>query len=400
MEIIVRTMDRGTPDTRPVEVVERKGQGHPDTLCDAIAERISVKLSHAYLEAAGMVLHHNVDKVLLCGGSARRSFGGGEVEEPIEIHLTGRVTREISGTKVPVEAIAVQACREVLAEHVRELDVDRHVRIQPHFRGGSIDLTELFAREPHGAPPLANDTSIGVGFAPRTDLERVVFAAERALASATSRRKCPAIGDDVKVMGLRRDGRISLIVACAMVAAHVPDLAAYLSAKEAVRAFVSEAAASETQLDVEVAVNTADDPSRGSVYLTVTGTSAEAGDDGEVGRGNRTSGLITPYRPMTLEAAAGKNPVTHVGKLYSLLAERAAIRLCSERPDIKMAEVVMVSKIGHPVTDPQLVDIAVQMRDPAARLPSPDELSPILDRVLQGLLQLREDLLAGRVKVV
>jgi S-adenosylmethionine synthetase len=51
-----------------------------------------------------------------------------------------------------------------------------------------------------------------------------------------------------------------------------------------------------------------------TVYLTVTGTSAEAGDDGEVGRGNRVNDLITPYRPISLEAAAGKNPVTHVGQ--------------------------------------------------------------------------------------
>jgi S-adenosylmethionine synthetase len=52
---------------------------------------------------------------------------------------------------------------------------------------------------------------------------------------------------------------------------------------------------------VEATVNTDDSVETGCVFLTVTGTSAEAGDDGEGGRGNRTGGLITPYRAMTLE---------------------------------------------------------------------------------------------------
>jgi S-adenosylmethionine synthetase len=400
MELIVRRMDRAAPDVQPVEVVERKGQGHPDTLCDAIAERISVKLCRAYLEATGAVLHHNVDKVLLCGGASQPAFGGGEVLEPIEIHLAGRVTREADGACFAVDDIAVQACREILAEHVRSLDVDRHVRIHPHFRAGSADLTDLFGRQQPGHVPLANDTSIGAGFAPRTDLERVVMAAERALASADAKLRCPALGDDVKVMGIRDGGRISLIVACAMIGHHLPDLGAYLAAKETATTIVYTAATTETSLPVDVAVNTADDPSRGSVYLTVTGTSAEAGDDGQVGRGNRTSGLITPYRPMTLEAAAGKNPVTHVGKLYSLLAERLAVRLCSERPGLGAVECILVSRIGHPVTDPQIVDVAVTMRDTSMTLPVMDELSPIVERVLDALPALRDDLIAGRVKVI
>ena len=400
MDLFVRRMDRAAPDLSPVEIVERKGQGHPDTLCDAIAERISVKLCRAYLDAFGVVLHHNVDKVLLCGGCARAAFGGGEVTEPIDVHLSGRVTRGAGSVCIPVEELAVKACREVLAESVRGLDLERHVRVHPHFRAGSADLTELFARQPAGRVPLANDTSIGAGFAPRTDLERVVMAAERALNGADAKRRCPALGEDVKVMGVRCGGQIALTVACAMVGHYLPDLNAYLAAKEHATAIVYSAATAETSLPVEVQVNTADDAASGSVYLTVTGTSAEAGDDGQVGRGNRTSGLITPYRPMTLEAAAGKNPVTHVGKLYSLLAERLAVRLCSERPEIAAAECLLVSRIGHAVTDPHVADVAITMRDTSLALPGPGDLEPIVRRVLDGVSALRDDLIAGRVHVV
>ncbi|MDF2119248.1 methionine adenosyltransferase, partial [Roseiarcaceae bacterium H3SJ34-1] len=94
-----------------------------------------------------------------------------------------------------------------------------------------------------------------------------------------------------------------------------------------------------------------------------TGTSAEAGDDGEVGRGNRVNGLITPCRPMSLEAAAGKNPVTHVGKIYNIVARELAESLVATVPEIAAAQCLMVSRIGAPVIRPALVQIKLAMRD-------------------------------------
>ena len=103
-----------------------------------------------------------------------------------------------------------------------------------------------------------------------------------------------------------------------------------------------------------------DDPdavSEEGIYLTATGLSAEQGDDGEVGRGNRVNGLITPYRTMSLEAAAGKNPVAHVGKLYNVLAHEMAKAICAEVEGIDEASVQILSTIGRPVNEPQLVAI-------------------------------------------
>ncbi|MFW9808133.1 MAG: methionine adenosyltransferase, partial [Candidatus Thorarchaeota archaeon] len=48
-------------DKLPVEIVERKGKGHPDTLCDKAAEELSVRLSQYYMEVFDQVQHHNVD---------------------------------------------------------------------------------------------------------------------------------------------------------------------------------------------------------------------------------------------------------------------------------------------------------------------------------------------------
>ncbi len=119
-----------------------------------------------------MILHHNVDKVLLCGGASRVTFGGGEVLEPTEIHLAGRATEDWRGTKIPVQELALAACRELLTQRLPEIDLDRHVRIIPRLRPGSRDLTRIFGRS--RTVPLANDTSCGAGFAPLSELERVV----------------------------------------------------------------------------------------------------------------------------------------------------------------------------------------------------------------------------------
>lgn len=365
MELLVHVSPSPKTASLPFEVVERKGRGHPDTLCDGIAESVSRALCLAYRAEFGAILHHNVDKVLLVGGGSQARFGGGEVTEPIEVYLAGRATSEVKGKVLPIDRIAVEACKEHLRRTLHHLDVERHVRIVPKLRTGSADLVANY--EHGGAVPRANDTSVGVGFAPLTPLELAVLAVERALGSDAARKACPAIGEDVKVMGVRAEGRISLTVGCAMIAAHVPDLPAYRRAKEIVASTALEATRQVSDLPVDVVVNAADEPERGELYLTVTGTSAEAGDDGEVGRGNRANGLITPYRPMTLEAAAGKNPVTHVGKLYNLVASRIAASVAADMPEIEDVAIVLVSRIGRSVADPGFAEARLVLREEPPR---------------------------------
>jgi S-adenosylmethionine synthetase len=393
-EMSIRTLESLPPDRQAVEVVERKGLGHPDTICDAIAEHVCVRLCAHYLDRFGFILHHNVDKVLLVGGATRASFGGGEVLEPIEIYLAGRVTSEHRGVKIPTSDIAVEAAREWLAAHMPGIDLVRGVRIVPRLHGGSSDLTALFVRGASGRL-LANDTSCGVGFAPWTDLERVVLAAAGALNAPETKRQHPALGEDVKVMGLRRGRHIQLTVACAMVAGHIADLDAYLAAKETARALVVEAARRASPFEVDVEVNAADRPSAGEVFLTVTGTSAEAGDDGEVGRGNRANGLITPQRAMSLEAAAGKNPVTHVGKLYSILAGRIA-RRAIDLAGVGHASCTLVSRIGRPLDEPQLADLQLDVAGGSISAALANEAADLMREKLASFEGVREDLLKER----
>ena len=383
----------------PIEVVERKGLGHPDTICDALAEEFSIALSRFYRERFGFVLHHNVDKLLLRGGAALPAYGGGEVVEPIELYLAGRATREYKGVKVPVEDLAEEACGHWLRAQMHALDPERHVRLHCLVRPGSAELVELFERQERSGIRLANDTSCGVGYAPHTDLEKVVLAVEQQLNAPDVKASRPEIGEDVKVMGVRQADRLDLTVACAFVGRYVRDLEDYLSKRERVRDLAGEVGRSLTGRDVTAVVNAGDAPSSGDVYLTVTGTSAEAGDDGETGRGNRANGLITPYRPMTLEAVAGKNPITHVGKLYNVVARSMAEDIVEQIAPVQSAQVYLVSQIGKPIDEPQVADvkIATAEHEPLADLSR--RVEEIVHTQLAGLDTLWESLLARATRL-
>jgi S-adenosylmethionine synthetase len=393
VELSIRSGERGAPGRGPVEVVERKGAGHPDSICDGIAEHVCVRLCRHYLERFGVILHHNVDKVLLCAGASRPAFGGGEMLAPIEIYLAGRATAEYSGAKVPVHEIAVNACREWLSARVRCLDVETDVRIVSRLRPGSTDLNRLFVRGL--ASPLANDTSCGAGFAPLTDLEKAVLAVERTLNDRETKNAHPELGEDIKVMGVRRSGTIELTISCAFIGRFVSSLEDYTAKKQTAASLAVEAARKATALPVRAEVNVGDDLASGDIFLTVTGTSAEAGDDGQAGRGNRVSGLITPYRVMTVEAAAGKNPVSHVGKLYNLAAMRIAAAIATEVPEVEDATCILVSQIGRPVDDPQVVDVGLIGPSDRRRLERP--VTDIVHAVLERLRTMRAELLAERL---
>jgi S-adenosylmethionine synthetase len=384
MDLIVEPA-AGMAQRRRAEVVERKGAGHPDSICDSIAEAASLALCRWYSDRFGRVLHHNLDKVLLRGGAARPAFGGGEVNEPIEIYFGGRATAVYGGVRIPVESLIIESCRSWFRANMRAIDVDRHLRITCLVRPGSADLTELFMRQHGSEMPRANDTSCGVGFWPLTAVESAVLRVDRALTGPAAHRVCPALGEDIKIMAVRRDNRLALTVAAAMIGRELADLDGYMAAKLA----IADRASAAAGLPAEIAVNAADEPVQGSVYLTVTGTSAEAGDDGEVGRGNRANGLITPYRPMTMEAVAGKNPVNHVGKIYSIVADRIARAVHGEYPDLGGVGCLLVSRIGAPINDPQLVHMWFD--NAAAKLPV-EGMRRALDRALADLPQLSQEL--------
>ncbi len=382
-----------------VEVVERKGLGHPDTICDALAETLSRNLCREYRDRFGAVLHHNVDKALLCGGRAAPAFGGGSVIDPINIYLAGRAITEVGSKVLPINEIAVEGSRAWMRANLHALDAERHVHIHQLIRPGSQDLQELFSRHPRHGVALANDTSIGVAHAPLSPLERLVLAVEKRINGRDRNREHPAWGEDVKVMAIRRGTTVDLTVACAMIGRYLAHIDDYLAGKDAVEHMVRQLSIEHGFPASEVRVNTADCPSANTIYLTVTGTSAEAGDDGQVGRGNRVNGLITPGRPMSIEAVAGKNPVTHVGKIYNVLAGEIAEMLVATIPEITAAQCLMVGQIGAPITEPAMLQVRLATRH---GMPV-DRLRPRVTEIAAARLartsKLIDDFLAGTIEV-
>lgn len=377
------------------EIVERKGVGHPDSMADGIAESVSRALCQMYREKYGRILHHNTDEVQVVGGQSAPKFGGGVMLDPAYVILVGRATTQVGNERLPYRSVAVEAARSYIESICTNLDVRRETMIDCRIGQGSVDLRGLYETQ----KLLANDTSFGVSFAPFSETEKLTLEAEEFM-NGPLKKKLPEVGQDVKVMAYRSKNKIILTVAAAMVDKYIPDKDHYASAISELKELVLDLAVKKTEREVEVYVNTADNYKAGIFYLTVTGLSFENGDDGSVGRGNRCNGLITPYRPMSLEATAGKNPVTHVGKLYNLLAHELAHQIVKESGgDIKEIYLRIVSQIGKPIAEPQAAAAQVILADGVKIGSVKSKIESIIDDGLNHIGSLTERIVKGKVRI-
>ena len=393
--IFIEQVVRTPVEEQRVELVERKGIGHPDSLADGIADAVSRALCREYLEEFGHVMHHNTDQVELVGGQAEVGFGDGKVIKPIYILLSGRATTVVDEKVVPVHKVAIKAAKDYLRTTVRNLDVESDVIIDSRIGQGSVDLIDVFRRSK--AVPLANDTSFGVGFAPLSDVERLCYQTERYLNSDEFKKRFPESGEDIKVMGLREGEQIALTISMAMVARHVPDMDHYLNVIQEIKDEVKKLASRITEREVEVFLNTGDDYRRKAVYLTATGTSTEMGDDGSVGRGNRVNGLITPNRHMSMEAAAGKNPVNHVGKIYNLLANRVAGQITREIAGVREVDVRLLSQIGKPIDQPKAASVQIILEEGVSLRAIEGDIYSIVDENIASITKITDMFIRGEL---
>lgn len=340
-------------DDLPLEVVERKGLGHPDTICDLLTDRISHDLGHYYLKTCGQVLHYNVDKALLVGGSSQPQFGGGKILERAKLYLGDRAISSFKGEKLNLHALIENSIESWLKEHLRYLRLGKTLEWKSEIKPGSLTLNSVEDRN------VSNDTSVGVGYWPLSTLEKLVFETERLLNSLAYKEKHPELGEDIKIMAVRCGRHVEVILACAMIDQFISSSKDYLEKKEVVlkklKLDLLEKYGSSFELNLSL--NALDKFSGKSedLYLTVTGLSCEGSDSGQVGRGNRVSGLISFMRPQTMEAWAGKNFKTHIGKIYSFAAQSLARTVVEQIEEVIEATVTLVGKIGSPVEKPAYV---------------------------------------------
>lgn len=379
---------------KTVELVERKGIGHPDTLCDAIAEAISRALSKAYLDRFGGILHHNTDAVQISGGRASVEFGGGELIEPMYVLIGGQATKEFDGESIPVDTIALRTARKYLRETIPNLDLESHVAMDTRIDEGTAEFKQTINL--HSLSD-SNDTSYGAGYAPFSETEKLVYETERALYTELY-EELPALGEDMKFMAKREGDRIELTVAAATVSKYVSDMDEYMDIRGRIRSFIEDRTAELTDYPVEVHFNVYDDPETESAFLTETGTVAEAGDDAAVGRGNRVNGLITPGREMSLDAANGKNPANHVGKLYNLLSTELAEQVCEEIDDVSFAQVKLLSQMGTAIDEPHIGAVEIETVDGTDAEAVADEIEAIVSAGLADIPNLIERIIAGDVR--
>ena len=388
-KILVSELARCSIEDEPVELCEHKGIGHPDTLTDGACEAVSRDLSLAYLERYGRILHHNLDKGLLIAGKSAPHFGGGKWLEPIRLMICGTATQPHADFNVtPLAHKSALASLSAAAQIEAE-----HFLIEPIIEEGSDSLKQVFSRLDE--MPVANDTSFGVGYAPYSRLERCVSQAAETLRSADFKLRFPAAGNDFKVMGHRIGDTITLTIAVAFIDRHVSSVSHYFTIKQGMETYLRGTLPHAAAIQI----NTLDDPDardEAGVYLTVSGLSAEMGDCGQVGRGNRVNGLITPGRCMSLEAAAGKNPVAHVGKLYNVLATLMARDIHAALDDIAEVRIQLLSAIGRPIDDPQVAAIQIlgksSVSDNAKR-----QAHDIADKWLSSIQTVTHLILQGKV---
>jgi S-adenosylmethionine synthetase len=398
--ISVNAVTQTPVEEQPIEICERKGVGHPDSICDSIMDKISVALSEEYLKRYGTILHHNIDKGLLVAGEVECKLGGGRVLKPMLIVFGDRATFGVGQDIIPVEDIVRNTAKDWVRQNLRTVDPEKHLRYQIELKRGSEALTDIFNRK--GRYLGANDTSAAVGFAPMTTTERIVLETERYINSDDFKKRYPETGEDVKIMGMRKNRHLELTVAIAFVDRYVKSEGDYFRRKEEIRQELLDFAHKKTGLDsVDLQVNTADARGRGmpGMYLTVLGTSADGADCGQVGRGNRVNGIIPLNRPTCSEAAAGKNPVSHVGKIYNLLTYQIANRVQSEVGGVREVYVWLLSEIGRPVNEPKIASVQLILEKDTNLRDVSDKVESLVASELLNIDKFSDALAHGKLPV-
>ena len=388
-------------EEQEIEIVERKGLGHPDTICDSIMNEVSVNLCKEYLNKIGTIMHHNIDKSLLVAGEVEVRFGGGIVKKPMKLIFGDRATFKVDNIEIPVAEIAIQTAKDWFKKNLRFVDPEEHIKYQVEIQPGSQALTDIFRRG--GKILEANDTSAAVGWAPLTKTEKMVLSLEKYLNSKDFKRRFPETGEDIKVMGFRRHRDLNLTISMAFVDRFISGEEQYFDRKaevlEDIKRFVEKRSNGFDNVHMEL--NTLDAPNRGidGVYLTVLGTSADGADSGQVGRGNRVNGLISLNRPQCSEAAAGKNPVSHVGKIYNLLTHKIANKIYSEVDGVREVYVWMLSKIGQPINQPVITAIQLIPSSSSCFASIKRKVREIVEYELENIDKFSMDLAYGKIPI-
>lgn len=381
-------------------MVEQKGRGHPDTLADGLAERLSSRYCRYTAERFGAILNHNFDKVGLLGGQSSAQLGQGRILRPIRVLLNGRAAHSFGDHAIPLRSLLTGWAMEFLAEELpllnTETDLEFHFNVSSANTPGypADDFTPAAATDLRQLRELrSSDTAVICAQHPPSALESAVLSIEQTLTNDARRRQWPWLGSDIKVLAWRTGQQVSMTACIPQIADEVPDLDVYRRNLDQVRAVVQEKVAGHlTAHDVELHLNTKDADDGASLYLTAIGSCVESGDEGLVGRGNRPSGVISPLRAHSGEAACGKNPAFFPGKVYTAAAAEIA-RLLHDKTSSPI-EVWMATQEGRALGDPW--HVVVTHDGPA---PPSVAVERIVKMVLSRIPELTQAMVDGQIRL-
>lgn len=392
---------RLTQDEVPIEIVEKKGVGHPDTLADSIAEAISYVYSNYCLKNYGYVLHHNVDKISVLGGKSTAGFRLGEQLDPIRIIINGRMSDQFGKQRIPIFDIASDTAKKYLLKVIPTLDPAKDIKIfdflnraggAPHkgnrwFKPASVkDLPEVSLAR-------ANDTASVVGFCPLSKVEELTLLLHKSLMEEQYTPKYGFIGTDVKSMVVRVGKNVSITMCVPFLGKQTPNLDFYIEHKKMLRDELFELAQKYLGEDyrVSVDINTRDKPEIGDLYILAHGTAAESGDEGVVGRGNRSIGFIASNRPYSIEAPQGKNPTYFGGKIYDYFATSLSKEIFGVT-GIHSA-VYVITQNGTPIKTPTNILVELSGQSDCITSQTRHQISGLVDKHLDELQHITSNIL-------
>lgn len=336
------------------ETIERKGFGHPDTIADILAQKISRKYSNYTIEhCEGLILHHQIDKLMVIGGKTEVSFGNGKFIAPINIIVAGRASYSFNTTKIPVSKIITDTIHSHFSEYF-PLVPQKMILIQnllTNYAGpGTLKqstgaISKMFNPDSKATVRgyekyITNDTSMCISYAPLSPLEESILKVEKYLNNKSTKNQFPWLGSDIKMMAVRNNNEVSITTCIPQIAQYVKSLKDYQKNLETIGKIIDKMFSQLLpDYSVTILINTKDNYERMNIYLTVSGASL-SGDIGVVGRGNRTNGLITSNRPMSMEGTNGKNPRYYAGFIYANVTQKIANRIYEKTNKPCIVEIV------------------------------------------------------------